>query len=184
MTLTKKILEKYKKEINTFIETGSYQGDGISDALITDFAQIYSIEFYEDRYKFCRDKFAGQKNVSILQGGSPKVLSILLSTIKNRILFWLDAHYNPCAPESGNPIPLTEPFPLLQELEIIKKHVIKNHTILIDDRRMFNGKTNLWHNVKEEDIIIKLKEINPNYTIDFIDSKIYPRDIIVAEVFD
>lgn len=180
MALTKQILEKYKKEIDIFIETGSYQGDGISKALAAGFAQIYSIEFYDDRYKFCRDKFADQKNVSILQGNSPDVLSILLPTIKNRALFWLDAHYDAYTPESAHPKPLIESFPLLQELEIIKKHTVKNHTILIDDRRGFNGKLNLWHNVKEEDVINKLKEISSNYIINFVDSKVYAQDIIVG----
>lgn len=182
MTLTSEILRRWKKGIETFVETGTYKGSGVRAALDAEFLHVYSIEYYEERFNDCRKKFEGDEKVILFKGNSPEVLKVMFTWMKERALFWLDAHYDACKPEPQYPKPLTETFPLLQELEVIKSHPIKNHTILIDDRRAFDGSKEVWHNIREEDIIVKLKEINSEYSISFIDSKIYPQDIIVAEI--
>lgn len=72
--------------------------------------------------------------------------------------------------------------PLIAELRQISQHHVKNHTILIDDRRLFNGEHSDWNNLREEEIISELKKINSNYKISFIDSAKIKSDIIVAEI--
>jgi len=182
MPVTSEIFKAHKGSIKTFIETGSYIGDGIQAAVDAGFNSIYSIEFYANRLGRCRARFKSVAYVKVLQGNSGEVLAELLKNINDPILFWLDAHYDANIPESDNPEILTEAQPVLQELEAIKNHPIKTHTILIDDRRIFTGDKPTWHNLHEETIVAKLKEINPAYEITNIDSSHFPKDIILAKV--
>lgn len=182
MTLTDAILRQLKGEIKVFVETGSYLGDGVACAISAGFEQIYSIEFYKERYEKCCERFKNINNVFLVQGNSAIELKGMINEIKRPILFWLDAHYDACHIELEYPIPLIETQPLLAELEIIKQHYIKTHTILIDDRRIFTGEYSVWHNIKEQDIIKKLKTINSDYDISFVDSKFSDKDIIVARM--
>jgi len=75
--------------------------------------------------------------------------------------------------------------PLLQELEAIKHHPLApRHTILIDDRRCLqpdwsHPTQSWWRGLSEEAVIAKLREINPQFNISFIDGLI-PQDIIAA----
>lgn len=69
--------------------------------------------------------------------------------------------------------------PVLQELEQIKKHPIKNHTILIDDVRLFG--TIEFDYVTLDQIIDKVLEINPNYNISFVPGYVQ-NDILVAQI--
>lgn len=181
MPLNGKILKACRKDITTFIETGALKGEGVQAAVDAGFLKIFSIEFYEPRFNRCVARFKNNCNVSMLRGNSPDVLKDMLPGINERVLFWLDAHYG-IKPETNNPIPLTETQPLLQELETIKAHPIKNHTILIDDVRIMNGKAANWHHISVEEVVSKLKEINPEYTITFIDSSVFSGDIIMAEI--
>lgn len=52
----------------------------------------------------------------------------MLDNINERITFWLDGYYSCCDTALGKYW-----SPLIQELEHIKNHSIKNHIILIDD---------------------------------------------------
>jgi len=182
MPATSEIFKTYKEDIKVFIETGSYVGDGIQAAVDAGFDSVYSIEFYDNRVGRCRARFKDVAYVKVIQGNSGEVLKTLLDIINEPVLFWLDAHYDAYIPESDNPKILTEPQPVLQELEAIKNHHIKNHTILIDDRRIFIGDSEVWHNTVESQIVDKLKDINPAYKITNIDSAYFPKDIILAKV--
>jgi hypothetical protein len=182
MSLTENVLKKYKNDIRVFVETGTYMGDGVQQALQCRFDIIYSIEFYEIRFKRCEAMFKNYPNVHIIQGESGEVLPVLLEKIDEKSLFWLDAHFDVLGRDDLYPSPLGETQPLMKELEAIQRHHIKNHTILIDDRRIFTGEFNCWHNIKEQSILDKLKEINSDYRISFADSKNYSKDIIVAEI--
>ena len=51
-------LSEYKSPI--FIETGTYNGDGVVKALEYGFEQIYSIEIDKDRYEYCKKKFVNR----------------------------------------------------------------------------------------------------------------------------
>ena len=182
MPVTSEIFKAYKKDIKIFVETGSYVGDGIQAAVDAGFNSIYSIEFYDNRVGRCRARFKNVAYVKVIQGNSGEVLGELLSKINEPILFWLDAHYDAYIPEPDNLTPLTETQPVLQELEAIKNHHIKTHTILVDDRRIFIGDSEVWHNTVESQIVDKLKEINSAYDISFIDSACFPKDIILAKI--
>lgn len=82
-----------------------------------------------------RRRFQKQPHISILQGDSATVLPRLLSEIDKPCLFWLDAHFS-----AGVTALAKLETPIHQELRTIFAHPIKDHTILIDDARDFNGK--------------------------------------------
>lgn len=57
--------------------------------------------------------------------------------------------------------------PLIEELEQIKQHPIKNYIILIDDMHCWN--TELFDFMGQSDFIEKILEINPEYEIRYVD---------------
>jgi hypothetical protein len=93
------------------------------------FREIYSIELDENRAQNARRKFASYSNVHVLQGDSAKVLPQLLPALKEPCLFWLDGHDFDIS------------TPVKQELNAIYKHPIRDHVLLIDDARWFDGRT-------------------------------------------
>ena len=146
--IVKEYAHKFSKEI--FIETGTYYGDMIIETQNI-FNQIYSIELDKDLYLKAKRLFNNITNIHILQGDSSKVLPNLLSKIKKPCLFWLDAHYSGGITAKGN-----LNTPIMFELKSILSHKIKDHVILIDDARCFNGLQgypsiqDLRHFIKEE----------------------------------
>lgn len=166
--------ELFKKYLNpVFIETGSYYGDGIQQALDAGFKRVYSIESSEELYNECIRRFRGIRKVRLMLGESQVVLKELLAKINKPATFWLDAHNE------------TE-SPLLKELEVIKQHHIKTHTILIDDLRTWSIEKNGF----DVDVLkSKLLEINSNYIFSFEDGYIpgsdvigYEKDILIATI--
>lgn len=98
----------------------------------------------------------------------------VIKNINSSITFWLDGHYSGYDTAQGD-----ENNPILKELEQIKKHHIKNHTILIDDIRLCGG---FWFDdITLEQIISKILEINKNYTISYVDGYV-KNDILVAQI--
>ena len=166
--------ELFKRYPNLiFIETGSYYGDGIQQALDAGFKRVYSIELSEEFYRECIKRFLDVRKVRLIFGQSQTVLETLLPLIKKQVTFWLDAHDDNSSP-------------LLKELEIIKSHHIKTHTILIDDLRTWSIEKNGF----DVDVLkSKLLEINPDYIFSLEDGYIpgsdvigYEKDILVAKV--
>ncbi len=158
-----------------FIETGSYQGDGIRMALNTGrFQTIYSIELFPAFYKKCSRLFASNPSVKLYLGDSSDVLPIILKEIDAPATFWLDGHFSGPGTGKGN-----TNTPLMAELENIRQHSIKTHTLLIDDVRLFG--TAEFDFVKLDDVIAKILEINPDYQISYEDG--YCRnDVLVAKI--
>ena len=171
-------LLKYLNPI--FVETGTARGDGVEKALNTRFNKIYSIELKEEFYERCTRRFEKhiQKGkVEILLGDSTIRLADILKKIDSRATFWLDAHYSGARSARGN-----EDVPLMRELDLISKHHIKNHTILIDDVRCFGRRGNVdWSNISLDGVIKALKKINPNYSISYENGYVQ-NDVIVADI--
>jgi len=166
-------LKKYNNNNKIFIETGSFNGDGIETALKTNlYSKIYSIElskFYHDK---CTNRFIRNNKVNIVFGDSGLMLKELLKDINEPCTFWLDGHYSAgntaCAEDYCSPIML--------ELESIKNHThkgVKNHVILIDDMNGFTEKM-IDENIKingkcgyvlKNELENKIREINKDYRI-------------------
>ena len=129
------ILSKYRNPV--FIETGTGEGGGVERALRSRFGKIYSIELSEKRYKNCSLRFKEdiqEGRIELFLGDSADCLDSILKRVDSRATFWLDAHYS--GPETES-VRGDEDVPLMRELEVISKHYIKDHTIMIDDLRIF-----------------------------------------------
>ena len=81
-----------------------------------------------------RRRFRSTPHIHILQGDSGAVLPELLEKVRNPCLFWLDGHYS-----GGITARADLDTPILKELQSILNHACKEHVIIIDDARLFNG---------------------------------------------
>lgn len=160
-----------------FVETGTYLGKGVEFAIEAGFQTIHSLEIDSKKVEICRNKFKKYSNVFIHHKDSSCELWDVISEIDEPITFWLDA--NSTDIDSSKPdIKYTY---LMDELEQIKRHPIKSHTILIDD--MHCSGSVYFDYLEINDIVDKLLEINPNYRIEFIDGGDdgeYPNNVLVA----
>lgn len=171
-------IDTFKRYIsNYFIETGCYVGDGIQLALEAGFKNIISIEIDNYYYNISNLRFSKNKNINIIKGDSEEILFDVIKEIKEPITFWLDGHWFGEGTSYSNS---GKTSPLLEELDQIKKHEIKNHIILIDDMRCW-VKENKKIDFGKEDIINKILEINNNYNISYEDG-IEENDILVAKI--
>jgi hypothetical protein len=165
-------VDVFKKYLHTMlIETGSHVGDGIQQALDAGFVAVVSIELSKELYKECEERFKDDSRITVIQGDSAEVLPKLLSDITFPVTFWLDSHY------SGGGTALGKHYSTLpQELEAIKAHPIKTHTIMMDDIR-------LWRNwgIYVDSVQQKILEINPDYKFVFEDGYV-PGDILIAKI--
>lgn len=166
----------FKKRV--FVETGTLGGDGIQKALDAGFEEIYSIDIDPGHIQFVRERFNQQKNIHLEVKDSSYQLWDVIQDIQEPVVFWLDAH-------NGWPKPNVKNTPLMEELDQIKRHPIKTHTLLIDDLHCCN--TLFFDFLGLEEIISKVLEINPAYEIRFVpggDEGEYPNNILVASIPD
>jgi hypothetical protein len=168
--------ECFRDYINpVFFETGSYAGDGIAAAIEAGFESIMSMEVNPPNYNECCDRFMNNDNVYLFLGDSCKDLWDIISHIKCNITFWLDAHYS----GEGSPKGLVK-YPLLYELNQIRQHPIKTHTIIIDDMRCWRG-FNPDRDHDDLNIIDTIMAINPDYKIRYVDGT-EKDDVLIAYV--
>lgn len=133
--IKEKIIREYQKanQYKVFVETGTYLGEMVK-AQMNNFEEIYSIELSTMLYNRARRRFKKFKHIKILNGDCGKVLRNIVPTINKNAIFWLDAHYSEGITARGD-----TDCPIFEELQSILKSKF-NHTILIDDARLFNGK--------------------------------------------
>jgi len=129
------------KDVKIFIETGTFFGDTI-DFFKKHFTKLYSIELSEDLADKAKKRFQNDTNISIVQGDSSAQLSKILREIDETCIFWLDGHYSSefwVGEEFVRTAKGQKNTPVMEELFQIINHKVKNHIILIDDARCFNG---------------------------------------------
>lgn len=172
MTLPNVVLQKFVSDI--FIETGSYDGRTIQQALDCGFKEVRSVELNEEYYDICVFRFRNEPRVKLYRGDSVLVLPYMLADITKPVTFWLDSHIQ------EETVGLYA-APVMQELGIIATlQPMRPNTIMIDDRRLMGQEW--WKDVHEYDILKMLGQINHHYVIEYFDSKAAADDIIVAHV--
>jgi len=152
--MIQKLQKKYK--IDTFIETGAYMWDMIN-AQIGVFLKIYSIELSKKYYNLAVERFKKNENVHIILWDSSVELRKLLKKIDWQCLIFLDGHFSWWETAKWD-----KECPLLEELDILKNHHIKNHIIMIDDIRL------CWKHKdypKVDELRKELTKINKKYKI-------------------
>jgi len=152
------------------IESGTWKGD-FCEKVKNDYQEIHTIEIIEELYNKATERFKNDAHITCHFGNSPEILSKILANINEPATFWLDAHYS-----YGNQ-PNDTRAPLIQELDVIAKHTIKQHMIMIDDIRLFHE-----YGTSVAEVSNILRSINNNYII-----KQYPgfkglNDVLVARV--
>jgi len=174
-----------------FVETGTYLGDTVQLALDAGFDLIHTIEVDQRMFDKCQKRFKNNDKVKLWFGDSVDFIPKIVDELTGSATFWLDAH-------ASGPLPggRYAPCPLVLELEAIygkkklsitengsetihEKSSINNHTIMIDDRRLFGSAE--WGFVQEKEIMDLLFAINPNYKIQYLDGH-QANDIICATV--
>lgn len=121
--------EKYG--YTTLIETGTYLGNMV-EAQKNRFKKIISIELGVDLYEKAKERFKNDKNVTLMQGDSGKVLPLISKDLNEPAIFWLDGHYSAGITAKGEKI-----CPIFEELDAIFDSKPFNHVLLIDDARLF-----------------------------------------------
>jgi len=158
-------LARYVRKGSVFIETGTREGNTLAWARELG-ATCLSCESNPGIYENAARRFQGDDGVMVYNLESPAFLERILDDLKDRAVFWLDAH------GAGR-------SPLLDELSIIAKHQIKNHTILIDDVRLLrNGR---W-GVSLSEVVQALMVVNRSYFM-LTEDGYEPGDILVARIF-
>ncbi len=124
------LLLKEHFSIEVFVETGTFKGKTSIWAAGV-FKDVYTIENSRELFDSASVSLRKYRNIHPLYGNSARQLNIIVSEIKQPVLFWLDAHW--CG---GNTYGNDDPCPLLDEIRIIKESLY-NHIVMIDDARFF-----------------------------------------------
>ena len=167
MTSSRELFSKYRTYSDTLIETGTYHGNGIRCAISAGYKKIYSCDINEDYVKKAKQMYSNQGAI-VENLESSKFLESILKDIDIRTVIFLDAHFwpeNPKNKELGfKPDTVKNgirPCPIVDELNVIKNHHIKDHVILIDDHQCFS--TWMFENLSIESVDNLILTINPQY---------------------
>jgi hypothetical protein len=180
----KNYFKEYKGNKNIFVETGSYKGDGIVLAMQAGYKRIYSMDIDGANVAHCQERFeiipddkkpAKNGHINITCADSATGLLKIMKYVNEPAMIWLDAHSQLFDDEP----PSENPFPLMLELEQLKKHPIKTHTILIDDVLILtHSDVTGWN---KETIENALLMINPAYKLTYLSNPVVD-NIIMANI--
>ncbi len=172
------LLSHFKKFKNKlFVESGTFLGNGLKCALDAGFEKCYTIEIHPHLYEKAQLRFENEiKNSRVISylGDSEKLLPKVVNDLTDPTTFWLDAHIS-----SQYGKKLAKNCPIIEELETIKSHFIKTHTLLIDDLNCFGRPAH--DRITLDQVKNKILEINPNYKFELLDAA-RPQNILAAYV--
>ena len=134
-------------QLDVFVETGTYMGDMLA-AMCPHFRTLHSIELSPGLHTRARKRFAGYPQCHLVQGDSGVALASIVSALQVPALFWLDAHFSGGVTARGGIDP-----PVGNELAAILAHPIRQHVVLIDDARLFDGRDGYPVIVELRDVI-------------------------------
>ena len=170
MGSSKELFLKYKSDSDAYVESGTFSGDSIKIALDCGFENIYSCDINEEFVDKARNKYMNNPNVIILNYSSKISFDLFFGLINNKATIFLDGHAmphdinNPLLGFGSDTVAQDIPScPLMDELEVISNHHIKNHTILIDDVLCFG--TWVFSGITMEQVSEKIFKINPAYKL-------------------
>ena len=148
-----------------FVETGTNVGTTVHE--VKDFFNhVFSIELEPSLAQGCKDRFATDKNVTIIQGDSAIILHDLCKTLKEPTFFWLDGHW--CG---GNTARGPLDCPLLHEIRAIMDNCSVECVVAIDDARLFGTvQDEDWSGITMEHVV---SMVEPR----LIDLTTYPSDM-------
>lgn len=116
-----------------FVETGTFLGQTTIE-MADVFEHCWTVEIDQKLYEGALSRFESHSNITAILGSSGDHMASILEDVDSPAIFWLDGHYSSHDTGRGD-----TDTPILQELDQILDHPIKNHVILIDDARDFLG---------------------------------------------
>jgi hypothetical protein len=158
-TLKTSVQEKFL-HLQTFIESGSFAGGGIQQALDVGFKNIHSIEINDEYYAHVQARYEKEARVKCWHGDSRPLLPIILQKVRTPALVFLDGHA-----ESDSP--------LIEELHVLARSTIK-HTIVVDDVDMILNRIGWGRSIKFHQLFDALARL-PGYRLKVLDSKLSRR---------
>lgn len=173
------LLADVKENKRFFVETGSYRGDAIQQALDAGYEYIISMDIDEENIAFCKNRFDLYTNplsrIALSVMDSSFMLERVIAPIKEPVVFWLDAHMQMLDGEKL----FENGFPLMDELRQIGQHRIKTHTILIDDILMMTHPSVTGWTLN--DIKTAIHSINHDYRFTMIPNPVM-NNLLVASI--
>lgn len=142
--------------LQTFIESGSFMGGGIQQALDVGFQAVHSIELDDHHFAKVTARFQNDSRVKCWHGDSSSVLPVILEQVSTAALIFLDGHSNTSTP-------------LIEELHVLAKCPIK-HSFIIDDIDMILKRIG-WGTQIELDRLFDALAKLPGYQLKVLDSK-------------
>jgi hypothetical protein len=163
-------IRKYSRKcsITTLVESGTYLGEMV-EAQRRYFQKIVTIELSPALFESAKNKFQECKNVEIVLGDSGVLIRDIVVNLKAPAIFWLDGHYSGGDTAKGKNV-----TPILNELEAIIQSD-KEHIILIDDARLFNGEDE-YPTIKNVEEFVKKANYNLTIKDDIIHLTKIPRN--------
>ena len=144
---------------NTIIISGSHLCDSFKD-LLSDYIEVISIDSHFETYENCRSEYSDYIN-NIYYNDNDKILLNTLKNINNQVIIALNRYDDNIT--SSN-------IDVINELNAIAMHHIKNHVIMIDNIRNLNSNMTLF------DIMNTIMKINTQYTFTL------DKDVIIAYI--
>jgi hypothetical protein len=176
--------KEFKGNHSIFVETGTCKGDSIELANQAGYKRILSMDIDGANVAHCQERFqlipddkqpAKNSHINIICGDSATGLLKFMKYVNEPAMIWLDAHSQLFDDEP----PTENPFPLLIELEQLKKHPIKTHTILIDDILILtHPDVTGWTRDTIENALLM---INPAYKLTYLSNPVV-NNILMAHV--
>jgi hypothetical protein len=153
-------LQRRFLSLGTFVESGTYTGGGVAQALRLGFTKIHTIELDRRRFAKAASRFANDSQVTCWHGDSGELLPEILADISNPALLFLDGH------DGSN-------SPLLKELNVISRRGVR-HTIIIDDVDLIQGGKHWGKLVDFHDLLAWAVGLQ-GYQLEVVDSNVRPQ---------
>lgn len=153
------VLSAYLKQfgINVFVESGTHVGDTLAFIAHDKAIKCVSLELSPKYHELAQFRFSTYSNVTLFLGDSANLLPEIVSNLREPALFWLDGHYSGSDTAKGK-----LHTPISKEMQAIFDSPIKNHVILIDDARCFDG-SNTYPNLNE---LLDIVRRNSTYKVE------------------
>lgn len=138
------------QNIKYFVETGTYRGDSTLLAA-KHFHHVYTTEIHEGLHNEAKQRAdrEGITNITFLLGDSVKLIGDVARQTCESSCYFIDSHIS--GSESGwNG---TQRVPIFEELTQILQHQHGPSVFIIDDARLWQGKTWDWQHISDQGIV-------------------------------
>jgi hypothetical protein len=133
------LLLSIKGDRNLFVETGTAVGS-TSEWASKNFEKVITIEYMDDLYRSCIEKFWNINNIKLIHGDSSKWIDLIVHNVTEDAVWFLDAHN---VNREDGIIPPQE-TPIIDEIIGIFKSVY-SHLVIVDDLRLFGSEYGYPH---------------------------------------